>query len=117
MGKNAKIEDEKQSQNPVKQNNKKRKEIFPYGNYKNYYGYRVIFFSNPYIFCIIEFPNILIFSYLLCFLMYQIGHDVDEDPRLKVFRKEWFEGKDCLDIGCNNGMITIQIGNISPLFL
>ncbi|KAL5174520.1 putative RNA methyltransferase [Glycine soja] len=61
-----------------KQNSKKRKQVFPYGNYKSYYGYR-------------------------------IGQGVDEDPRLKVLRKEWFEGKDCLDIGCNNGIITIQI--------
>ncbi|KAL9330147.1 hypothetical protein ACSQ67_005150 [Phaseolus vulgaris] len=61
-----------------KQNNKKRKQVFPYGNYKSYYGYR-------------------------------IDQGMDEDPRLKVFRKEWFEGKDCLDIGCNNGIITIQI--------
>ncbi|XP_027342794.1 probable RNA methyltransferase At5g51130 isoform X2 [Abrus precatorius] len=61
-----------------KQNNKKRKQAFPYGNYKSYYGYR-------------------------------IGQGVDEDPRLKVLRKDWFEGKECLDIGCNNGIITIQI--------
>ncbi|KAK7319967.1 hypothetical protein RJT34_04696 [Clitoria ternatea] len=61
-----------------KQKNKKRKQVFPYGNYKSYYGYR-------------------------------IGQDLDEDPRLKVLRKEWFEDKECLDIGCNNGIITIQI--------
>ncbi|CAJ2676247.1 unnamed protein product [Trifolium pratense] len=61
-----------------KQNNKKPKQVFPYGNYKSYYNYR-------------------------------IGDGVDCDPRLKVFRKEWFEGKDCLDIGCNSGIITIQI--------
>ncbi|CAI9100403.1 OLC1v1037398C1 [Oldenlandia corymbosa var. corymbosa] len=24
-------------------------------------------------------------------------------------KKEWFQGKDCLDIGCNSGVITIQI--------
>ncbi|CAN6564380.1 unnamed protein product [Malus baccata var. baccata] len=59
--------------------NKKRKEIFPYGNYKSYYGYR-------------------------------IGQEMEEDARLKVFKKEWFEGKDCLDIGCNSGIMTIQIG-------
>lgn len=57
---------------------RKRKEIAPFGNYRNYYGYRV-------------------------------GNDVEEDPRFKVLRKEWFEGKDCLDIGCNSGLITINI--------
>lgn len=57
---------------------RKRKEIAPFGNYRNYYGYR-------------------------------IGQEFEEDPRLKVLKKEWFEGKDCLDIGCNNGLITIAI--------
>ncbi|XP_059432865.1 probable RNA methyltransferase At5g51130 isoform X2 [Corylus avellana] len=61
------------------QRKKKRKEVFPFGNYRNYYGYR-------------------------------IGRDLEEeDPRLKVLKKEWFEDKDCLDIGCNSGIITIQI--------
>ncbi|WOL07674.1 putative RNA methyltransferase [Canna indica] len=32
-----------------------------------------------------------------------------EDPRLATFKREWFEGKDCLDIGCNEGLITINI--------
>ncbi|KAM1061919.1 hypothetical protein ACFX14_026222 [Malus domestica] len=58
--------------------NKKRKEIFPYGNYKSYYGY-------------------------------WIGQEMEEDAKLKVFKKEWFEGRDCLDIGCNSGIMTIQI--------
>uniref|UniRef100_A0A175YJZ7 RNA methyltransferase n=1 Tax=Daucus carota subsp. sativus TaxID=79200 RepID=A0A175YJZ7_DAUCS len=39
----------------------------------------------------------------------EIGQELEEDPRVKVFRKEWFEGKDCLDIGCNSGLITINI--------
>lgn len=57
---------------------RKRKEIAPFGNYRNYYGYRV-------------------------------GNDVEEDPRFKVLRNEWFEHKNCLDIGCNSGLITINI--------
>ncbi|MED6137921.1 hypothetical protein PIB30_069526 [Stylosanthes scabra] len=77
MANNEKLEDETKKQG-AKHNNKKRKQVFPYGNYRSYYGYR-------------------------------IGQDADEDPRLKVFRKEWFEDKECLDIGCNNGIITIQI--------
>ncbi|XVE98126.1 hypothetical protein REPUB_Repub03eG0078500 [Reevesia pubescens] len=69
-------------QTQVKNNNpnKKRKQVFPFGNYKNYYGYRI----GP-------------------------GRETEEDPRIKVLKKEWFEGKDCLDIGCNSGVITIQI--------
>ncbi|CAI0390163.1 unnamed protein product [Linum tenue] len=67
--------------NPSAKNNKKRRkqrEVFPFGNYRNYYGYR-------------------------------IGQELDEDPRIKVLKREWFEGKDCLDIGCNSGIITIHI--------
>ncbi|XP_073132464.1 probable RNA methyltransferase At5g51130 [Henckelia pumila] len=55
-----------------------KKEVAIFGNYRNYYGYRV-------------------------------GQDLDEDPRLQVMKGEWFEGKDCLDIGCNSGLITIAI--------
>ncbi|XP_013414626.1 7SK snRNA methylphosphate capping enzyme isoform X2 [Lingula anatina] len=35
--------------------------------------------------------------------------NMEEDFRLKVFIKEWFEGKDVLDIGCNVGLVTLQI--------
>ncbi|KAK6248574.1 hypothetical protein QUC31_020139 [Theobroma cacao] len=77
----AKAEAKSSVQMEVKNNpNKKRKQVFPFGNYKNYYGYRI----GP-------------------------GHEVKEDPRIKVLKKEWFEGKDCLDIGCNSGVITIHI--------
>lgn len=40
---------------------------------------------------------------------YRKGHKQEEDPRIRVFKKEWFEGKECLDIGCNQGLITISI--------
>ncbi|XP_062073221.1 probable RNA methyltransferase At5g51130 [Humulus lupulus] len=70
--------EKRKGEEKVEQKKKKHKEIFPYDNYRNYYGYR-------------------------------LGQDIEEDPRLKVMKKEWFEGKNCLDIGCNNGIITIQI--------
>lgn len=40
---------------------------------------------------------------------YRISQGLDEDPRLKVLKREWFQGKDCLDVGCNNGLLTIRI--------
>ncbi|XP_058079332.1 probable RNA methyltransferase At5g51130 isoform X2 [Magnolia sinica] len=75
-------EEEKEKEKNLKNNQnarkRKRKDVFIYGNYKSYYGYR-------------------------------IGHDKSEDPRLAMLNKEWFEDKDCLDIGCNQGLITIAI--------
>ncbi|CAH8305977.1 unnamed protein product [Eruca vesicaria subsp. sativa] len=73
---------QQQQQGNCNPNKKKKKsqESYPFGNYKNYYGYR-------------------------------ISNDMDEDPRLKVLKKEWFQGKDCLDIGCNSGIMTIHIAN------
>ncbi|XP_065849179.1 probable RNA methyltransferase At5g51130 [Euphorbia lathyris] len=71
----------KQDTEQVNNDNKKkrkRKEVFPFGNYRSYYGYR-------------------------------IGQDMEEDPRLRVLDRNWFEGKNCLDIGCNSGILTIQI--------
>ena len=32
-----------------------------------------------------------------------------EDVRMKVLQSEWFQGKDCLDIGSNTGQMTIAI--------
>ncbi|KAK3105248.1 hypothetical protein FSP39_020775 [Pinctada imbricata] len=36
--------------------------------------------------------------------------DAEHDQRLICFKKDWFEGKDVLDIGCNVGHITLAIG-------
>ncbi|XP_071737254.1 probable RNA methyltransferase At5g51130 [Rutidosis leptorrhynchoides] len=83
------MEDEKKIKNNDVQSNdtnnqqsgkkrKKSKEVAIFGNYRNYYSYR-------------------------------IDQGLEEDPRIKVLRKEWFEGKKCLDIGCNSGLITINI--------
>uniref|UniRef100_A0A147AR08 RNA methyltransferase n=1 Tax=Fundulus heteroclitus TaxID=8078 RepID=A0A147AR08_FUNHE len=32
-----------------------------------------------------------------------------EDPRIHVLCREWFEGKDVLDLGCNSGHLTLYI--------
>ncbi|CAD7697004.1 unnamed protein product [Ostreobium quekettii] len=56
----------------------RQRAAFPFGNYHNYYQYRV-------------------------------GEAFDEDPRLQALRQEWFKGRDCIDIGCNEGVITIAL--------
>lgn len=33
----------------------------------------------------------------------------NEDPRVRLLRREWFEGKDVLDLGCNAGHLTLYV--------
>ena len=63
----------------------RKKKIFQYGNYDRYYGYR----ANG-----VE------------------GSEESADPRLKMFSNEWFEGKCCLDVGCNVGSLTMSIARL-----
>ncbi|KAK9148579.1 hypothetical protein Scep_007336 [Stephania cephalantha] len=72
------MENLEKAQKETEKRKRKPREMAIFGNYRNYYGYRVC-------------------------------RDVKEDPRLRVFKREWFEGKDCLDIGCNQGILTINI--------
>ncbi|OVA16126.1 Bicoid-interacting 3 [Macleaya cordata] len=53
--------------------------------------------------------EVAIFGNYRSYYGYRICKDMKADPRLMVLKKEWFEGKDCLDIGCNQGLITIEI--------
>ncbi|GIL92760.1 hypothetical protein Vretifemale_20255 [Volvox reticuliferus] len=32
---------------------------------------------------------------------YRMSADMDEDPRVKVMRREWFQQRVCIDVGCN----------------
>lgn len=40
---------------------------------------------------------------------YRIGRALGDDPRLSVFERHWFEGRRCIDIGCNDGLITLSV--------
>lgn len=31
------------------------------------------------------------------------------DPRLELLERDWFEGKKVLDVGCNSGLVTVEI--------
>ncbi|XP_050714367.1 7SK snRNA methylphosphate capping enzyme-like isoform X2 [Eriocheir sinensis] len=65
-----------QNLQPPKSYNSKN-ELFQYGNYNKYYGYR-----NP---------------------------DQAPDVRLEHLKREWFEGRDVLDIGCNIGHVSLTV--------
>ncbi|KAH9620174.1 hypothetical protein KSS87_009016 [Heliosperma pusillum] len=56
-----------------------------------------------------KFKEIAPFGNYRSYYGYRVGNDMDQDPRFKVLKKDWFEGKDCLDIGCNSGLITLNI--------
>ncbi|OQR90136.1 hypothetical protein THRCLA_09431 [Thraustotheca clavata] len=43
---------------------------------------------------------------------------LEEDSRLTIFKKEWFEGKKALDIGCNSGDFTLEVARrFAPAFI
>lgn len=47
---------------------------------------------------------------------YRLGSQLEEDPRLQVLDRRWFHGKRCLDIGCNEGVITLAaVQRFAPL--
>ncbi|KAL3915791.1 MAG: hypothetical protein SGPRY_007082, partial [Prymnesium sp.] len=54
-------------------------EWFIYGNYDAYYGYR------------------------------HLKGAVGPEPRVLALREEWFRGRECLDVGCNAGQLTLSL--------
>jgi len=60
---------------------RKLKEIFPFGNYPGYYGYR-----------------------------HQSSDENDDtQKRIALLDRSWFYGKKWLDVGCNTGTLTLEI--------
>ena len=65
-----------------KRGEKKKREPLPciYGNYQRYYGYR------------------------------RAGEEKgSDDPRVECMKREWIENKRVVDIGCNSGLLTLQV--------
>ena len=63
----------------------KRKRHAQHGNYASYYGYRHICGSDQKV-------------------------DSAGDPRVKAMPADWFTGLRVLDVGCNSGQVTIEVG-------
>jgi 7SK snRNA methylphosphate capping enzyme len=40
---------------------------------------------------------------------YRLGQEFEEDPRLALLERPWFSGKRCMDVGCNEGLVTLGI--------
>lgn len=73
---------QEQHEERVQHEVKRPKSVFPYGNYNRYYDIRY--------------------------------KEIKKDPRIDLIEKHAecdFKGKDCLDIGCNVGLFTLQLGN------
>lgn len=58
---------------------RQQRRVYVHGNYHRYYGYRFYGDQRP------------------------------EDPRLAVFERRWFARRRCLDVGCNEGLITLAL--------
>jgi 7SK snRNA methylphosphate capping enzyme len=70
--------------------------VFIYGNYDRYYGYRIM--GDP--------------SCSSCsssHSMHANKSTPEEDPRIGRLEKGWFHNKRCLDVGCNEGILTLSL--------
>ncbi len=68
---------------------KTKSSVFLHGNYDGYYGYRVQGKGDG--------P------------VGEEGSGVRQDPRLELLEKGWFHKKRCLDVGCNEGVFTLNL--------
>ncbi len=46
---------------------------------------------------------------------YRLGSGAEQqlDPRLAAMQRCWFEGRRCLDVGCNEAVVTLQARHVS----
>lgn len=51
------------------------------------------------------FPSIPLLSYY----GYRSLGSFEQDPRLRLLQPGWFQGRDMLDIGCNEGLVTLAV--------
>ncbi|KAL6781054.1 hypothetical protein ACKKBG_A09600 [Auxenochlorella protothecoides x Auxenochlorella symbiontica] len=40
---------------------------------------------------------------------YRLGQAFDRDPRLAVMERSWFARRRCMDVGCNEGLVTLAL--------
>lgn len=71
------------------------RQIFPYGNYHSYYGYRQASAFE-------EDARLKVCTNM-------VGICTPSHTHPQVLQRCWFEGKDVLDVGCNEGLVTIAI--------
>uniref|UniRef100_A0A915K7S1 RNA methyltransferase n=1 Tax=Romanomermis culicivorax TaxID=13658 RepID=A0A915K7S1_ROMCU len=88
--------------------NNPKSQKFRYGNYNRYYGKRIPVHTEP-VTCE-DHQN-----------RHKSGKRFDEkaasfdDPRLIHFKREWFENRTILDVGCNIGLVALYLAkNFAP---
>jgi len=74
---------------------KPKDNLFVHGNYNRYYGYRLPGATNR--------------DAVSGDKRGTEGEDEDEDPRIGLLEKGWFHKKRCLDVGCNEGVMTLGL--------
>eukprot|EP01028_Stygiella_incarcerata_P005342 TRINITY_DN225_c0_g1_i1.p1 TRINITY_DN225_c0_g1~~TRINITY_DN225_c0_g1_i1.p1 ORF type:complete len:391 (-),score=127.34 TRINITY_DN225_c0_g1_i1:135-1307(-) len=87
-------EEEKELKRPPK---RRMKSVSPFGNYPSYYHYRCS-----------KHPTHITHSHLLSPENMFVEVLVD-DPRIRVLPKKYFASKTCLDVGCNSGLISMEL--------
>lgn len=75
------------TQEPMQKKHKKDADLYPYGNYPTYYAMRYKW-KTPY------------------------SITAKDDPRLAVLSDNLPVGARLLDVGCNNGLFTFEVGII-----